>query len=410
MRTRLMLSILATLALLLVPANGAAEGQYESGPTGSRPGLLYQSEPLLEGHVRGDTVVGYAVLNQDGRQIGSVEDMLYDLAGGFAIYVVVAFDQTDFAGNSYPVPLSFLVPQLNQQAFRLNVAEADMLEYAPTMEGYRAELPSTVEWSTEVSRFWSQSAAAPANRVPIGTGVRSGAAGRYFYNPGSGMRVFSGPLVRQSAVTGRTVYDEAGSTVGTVSGTVVNVGNGVISYVLTQTGENQTIYPLPLSLFAYDSVEQRLSLSVRSRFLQDAPSYRSGNRPAFTSQDWNQTVRSYWVGVNKIVRFRTGLRVTPAEVFQAETLIGYTVVNSERQTLGRIADFVVTRQGSVPYAIVEFAGFLGLGEHRYASTSPRRRCATRRPSTSPTDHCALVPTGIAPSVAIGATGSARRPR
>jgi sporulation protein YlmC with PRC-barrel domain len=53
-------------------------------------------------------------------------------------------------------------------------------------------------------------------------------------------------------------------------------------------------------------------------------------------------------------------------VFQAETLIGYAVVNSERQTLGRIADFLVTRQGTVPYAIVEFAGFLGLGEQRYA--------------------------------------------
>jgi sporulation protein YlmC with PRC-barrel domain len=292
--------------------------------------------------------------------------MLYDLAGGFAIYVVVAFDQTDFAGNSYPVPLSFLVPQLNQEAFRLNIAEADMLEYAPTMEGYRAELPATAEWSNDVTRFWSQSAAAPVDRVPLGAGVRGGAASGYFYNPGSGMRALSGPLVRQSQVTGRSVYDEAGTMVGTVAGTVVNVGNGVISYVLTRAEDGQTRYALPLSLFTYDTIEQRLSLSVRRRFLRDAPTYRTGNRPDFADPEWNRTVRSYWVGVNKVVRYRTGLRVTPAEVFQAETLIGYAVVNSERQTLGRISDFLVTRQGNVPYAVVEFAGFLGLGGQRYA--------------------------------------------
>jgi hypothetical protein len=47
--------------------------------------------------------------------------------------------------------------------------------------------------------------------------------------------------------------------------------------------------------------------------------------------------------------------------YRASKVIGSTVVNDANQTIGKIDDLLVTRDGKEPYAVLSVGGFLGMG-------------------------------------------------
>jgi hypothetical protein len=47
--------------------------------------------------------------------------------------------------------------------------------------------------------------------------------------------------------------------------------------------------------------------------------------------------------------------------YRASKVIGSSVVNDENQTIGKIDDLLVTRDGKEPYAVLSVGGFLGMG-------------------------------------------------
>jgi hypothetical protein len=47
--------------------------------------------------------------------------------------------------------------------------------------------------------------------------------------------------------------------------------------------------------------------------------------------------------------------------YQASKVIGNAVVNDADQTIGKIDDLLVTRDGKEPYAVLSIGGFLGMG-------------------------------------------------
>jgi hypothetical protein len=47
--------------------------------------------------------------------------------------------------------------------------------------------------------------------------------------------------------------------------------------------------------------------------------------------------------------------------YQASKVIGDGVVNDANQTIGKIDDLLVTRDGKEPYAVLSIGGFLGMG-------------------------------------------------
>ncbi len=47
--------------------------------------------------------------------------------------------------------------------------------------------------------------------------------------------------------------------------------------------------------------------------------------------------------------------------YQASKVIGSSVVNDAGQTIGKIDDLLVTRDGKEPYAVLSIGGFLGIG-------------------------------------------------
>src|SRR6202162_4743824 len=54
---------------------------------------------------------------------------------------------------------------------------------------------------------------------------------------------------------------------------------------------------------------------------------------------------------------------TVAAGYRASKVIGSSVLNDANETIGKIDDLLVTRDGKEPYAVLSIGGFLGMGTH-----------------------------------------------
>ena len=71
-----------------------------------------------------------------------------------------------------------------------------------------------------------------------------------------------------------------------------------------------------------------------------------------SAQGVPQTVEIAKVDVQKV-----------AAGYRASKVIGSSVVNDANETIGKIDDLLVTRDGKEPYAVLSIGGFLGMGSH-----------------------------------------------
>jgi hypothetical protein len=49
--------------------------------------------------------------------------------------------------------------------------------------------------------------------------------------------------------------------------------------------------------------------------------------------------------------------------YRASKVIGNSVLNDAQETIGKIDDLLVTRDGKEPYVVLSIGGFLGMGTH-----------------------------------------------
>ena len=70
------------------------------------------------------------------------------------------------------------------------------------------------------------------------------------------------------------------------------------------------------------------------------------------AQGVRQTVEIAKVDVQKV-----------AGGYRASKVIGSNVLNDANETIGKIDDLLVTRDGKEPYAVLSIGGFLGMGTH-----------------------------------------------
>jgi len=49
--------------------------------------------------------------------------------------------------------------------------------------------------------------------------------------------------------------------------------------------------------------------------------------------------------------------------YRASKVIGSSVLNEANETIGKLDDLLVTRDGKDPYAVLSIGGFLGMGTH-----------------------------------------------
>ena len=57
---------------------------------------------------------------------------------------------------------------------------------------------------------------------------------------------------------------------------------------------------------------------------------------------------------------------TVATGYRASKILGATVINEAKESIGKIDDLIVSEDGKTPFAVVSVGGFLGMGEHLIA--------------------------------------------
>jgi hypothetical protein len=66
------------------------------------------------------------------------------------------------------------------------------------------------------------------------------------------------------------------------------------------------------------------------------------------------------IAVLKMVRDKVDVQKVAAG-YRASKVIGSSVLNEANETIGKIDDLLVTRDGKEPYAVLSIGGFLGMG-------------------------------------------------
>jgi sporulation protein YlmC with PRC-barrel domain len=120
----------------------------------------------------------YVVLDQSGKQVGKVDDMVLDLSKAKVLYVVVNAD-----GKKIPVPWAFLkvgpasassYPNEQQMAFTLQ-ADTNTLKNAPVLDPKNVpDLGAEPDsWDISFRKYWEAGGTTSGNNtpVPVGTAV-----------------------------------------------------------------------------------------------------------------------------------------------------------------------------------------------------------------------------------------------
>ncbi len=357
----------ALIALLAIPvALAFAGGTPEQAPSeaaAESPRALQ----LAARHTASD-LAGAGVVDEREASLGEVDELLLDLSRGWVSYFVLDLQETEGVGDGrYPVPLALVYPNVDGGTLMFPLTRRDLLDAAPVMSDYPAD-ERRPAWQIEIERFWTRTDTYAEAR-PVLPGYRpvfsdrTPSYARYSFTAGAATS--AGPVVESGRIRGAAVLDEDEEPIGEMVDFVVSLASGRVPYALVAPDDADGVRPVPLSLFVRPVRSSQWIFQGSASQLADAPRLSSGDDglsgdalESLRSVEWDDETMTYWAGVDASARYRYGARVVPGLALQLSDFLGYRLVNGNRQGLGRIDDVVVTRDGLVLYALVEFSAYL----------------------------------------------------
>lgn len=233
---------------------GTPEGSAGAGTT--TPGVPVTGEDNTS---RVTNLLDFTVWNQNGEQIGEVDDMVLDMDNNNILYVVIGTGGfLDLGEKTLLVPWNMLTLQADttggqQNAFILN-ADQDMLNNAPDVD-LDTMIPSmgqpAQDWDTDIRNFWESGGASGGTSTgtgtqAAGTEAAGGTTGTATSTTGSG----SGTGTGNETATATTGGTGAGTGTGTgqaeklqgvmlatdVIGSTITIGQGQGNGTGTGTG------------------------------------------------------------------------------------------------------------------------------------------------------------------------------
>jgi sporulation protein YlmC with PRC-barrel domain len=220
--------------------------------------------------------------DQNGEQVGTVDDMILDLDKAMVAYVIVNAGEKQVA-----VPWDQLNISTDKQPgnFMLK-ADADMLANAPAID--LSTLPaigeSAADWDSDLRSYWKSSNAGGAQPS---TGSQ---------NKLRGVMLASQVLATDLSVPSQTTLQA------NIEDLIVNAQSGKIQFVVIKTNVDNTErwLPVPLALFNWDTASQAFNLDLNADLLQAALPALEAQFPDINVEGWEQQWMTFWQnhGVN----------------------------------------------------------------------------------------------------------------
>jgi sporulation protein YlmC with PRC-barrel domain len=114
-------------------------------------------------------------------------------------------------------------------------------------------------------------------------------------------------LISADKVSGTTVYNKAGETIGEVYDVMIDKVTGKVAYAVLSfggfLGMGEKYHPLPWSLLKYEPAEGGYVVDLSKKQLEGAPAYDVGADPDWDSRNYEEKIYGYygappyWIGV-----------------------------------------------------------------------------------------------------------------
>lgn len=283
--------------------------------------------------------LAYDVWNQDGEQIGEVNDIILDLDNSRVSYVIVGTGGfLEIGEKDVLVPWNSLQiqtaaeggPAGEQNAFILNIDQETFNNY-PDVDVY-AILPEpglpAHDWDQDIRNYWESgvlppTAAPDATAMPemtdtpspdvvdvgsmelqgvvlasdvIGSGIT--------LSPGQGegpdLATATPDASADATATADPAAPTAGPGVGNFNGTIddviVDIDSGSILYFVVDApfDEDERWIPIPMNFFQWDMSNGIFTLNVNPAELREAPFFEDALYPDMSVDGWDSEFHAFW--------------------------------------------------------------------------------------------------------------------
>ncbi len=319
--------------------------------------------------VQAGDLIGIAVRDTGGREIGEVRDIVVDVNRGNAIYYVINFSGLSFVDSDslYPLPLYLFDGVKSGGSLVFLADDLQVLENALTVKDaqqYRTGDETTVSgWRVSSNTFWRNSGIFTLDAVRKRFSEIS--LGHYSY--GTGARIAPVSIITYDSLTNQSIYNFSDESAGTITDLLLDTRTGKIHYTVFEPRSDEhemfSSHLIPLSAYRLDSTSFMIYYPLNEYGLNESSGVK-GNIEAMINADWYRSNRRYWNMIETGFTVQSGMRTVPALVFPVSEFTGYSVLNLQQEGLGELVDFTVSREGGIEYAVVEFGRLLGLGGKR----------------------------------------------
>jgi sporulation protein YlmC with PRC-barrel domain len=272
MKKKMIVAALASVMSLPFAASSFAQNDDTSGASANSSRSV---QAQTRNEMRASELLGKEVRNQQGQELGEIEDVLVDVSTGRVQYAVLSFGGfMDMGDELFTFPLSAFDRSQRGEQLVLNVS-SEQLQKA---EGFDEEnWPVYGRDKDFFDRVQNLFGGQPAPDVTSQARLNS---------------------MRLSNMMGQDVSDRSGEYVGEIENVVVDMGRGRISYVLMEFDRdgtpNDKLIPLPMSALAAPTREgQDVILKVAREHLDRRMDVDRNNWPNLNDQAYQRNMDRY---------------------------------------------------------------------------------------------------------------------
>jgi len=314
-------------------------------------------------------LIGKRVKNEQGDDLGHIQNLAIAADIGKVVYAVLEFDRlADIGDKLFAIPFNSLDLSGDMDHFILTVSK-DRLKTAQGFDRNNWPTMADERWATDVHTFY--------NEEP------------YWRRTGKdkdrGHGEFTTHKIRKASdLIGKNVQNQQGENLGDVKDLAIDPDNGRIAYCVLSAGGalgiGDKLFAVPWRSATLSSGDEHFVMNIDKDRLKNAPGFDPNNWPNMADRQWATDVhryyaqRPYWELDVMTVRWQDRERErvdrgdAMATSFQrASDLIGKKVRNLQNEDLGEIKNLAIDPdRGLVNYAVLQFGGFLGMGDKHFA--------------------------------------------
>jgi sporulation protein YlmC with PRC-barrel domain len=266
------------------PSSSVDKSSADKSSAGDKANSGDKAQVAISHNFKSGDLIGLAVRNKTGEDIGRVNDIVVDLKSGDVRYVAVQSGAVaGLGGKMHAVPWNAMTFRMGQP----NDADARFFVFDATKEQLdQAKGFDTSHWPNIADAQWARTAGS-TNQPKTESA------------PGERPNVAYETVFRASKIDGMDVRNNANEDLGSIDEVMIDVTKGTVKYLILShgtllTGGNK-LFAIPLSqiTLAHANNETFVKFNVSQEQLANAPGFGSNRWPS-TSDTWWRDVDTHY--------------------------------------------------------------------------------------------------------------------